>query len=117
MIHARSRCLTVLRTASLLLPLALATAASAQQPSWDPAQSNGTTPGGGGTWDLTTPNWFNGTGNVTWPNDSTAVFGGAAAGTLNVSGLSPSGVGGVSAGGLTFSTAGYKIGGDPINLS
>jgi autotransporter-associated beta strand protein len=112
MARARNRGWTALGAVALLVPLAAPAAAPAQQYSWDPTTSNGTALGGPGTWDLSTPNWFDGTKYFKWPNDSTAVFGGTAS-TVTVSGIVPNGV---SAGGLTFN-ANCSIGGDPLNLS
>src|SRR4051794_13740370 len=55
--------------------------------SWDPALSNGGSAGGGGTWDATVANWFNGVGDVAWPNTNpnsdAAMFSGSS-GTVTV---------------------------------
>jgi autotransporter-associated beta strand protein len=88
--------------------IAVAVTASAQQTlTWDPGKTGGS--GGAGTWDLTaSANWYNGTSDVTWQDNSalginTAVFGGTAGiVTLNSS---------VSASNLLFNTTGYTISG------
>src|SRR3954451_11924847 len=88
MARTRNHARTAFRAVALLVPLAFPAAAPAQQYSWDPTTSNGTALGGPGTWDLGTPNWFDGTKYFKWPNDSTAGFGGTASkGTVN--GLGP----------------------------
>ncbi|HEV2330390.1 MAG TPA: autotransporter-associated beta strand repeat-containing protein [Verrucomicrobiae bacterium] len=87
---------------------AIAVTASAQQSlTWDPGKSGGS--GGTGTWDLnTSANWYNGTSDVNWFDNSalganTAIFGGTAGTvTLNSS---------VSASNLLFNTTGYAING------
>ena len=82
-------------------------AARADTLSWDPAHSGGS--GGSGTWNLnSTANWWNGSADVTWKDNSangtnTAVFPGSA-GTVT---LSTS----LSASNLQFSTAGYTLSG------
>jgi hypothetical protein len=57
--------------------------------------------GGNGTWDTTTPNWFNGTSATTWDGNA-AVFGGTA-GTVTVSGTQ-------NATGMTIASNGYVLG-------
>lgn len=73
--------------------------------SWDPTSSSGANPGGGGNWDTTDPFWYNGTADVAWnnANNDTAVF----SGTAGIVTLTAP----ITAGGLTFSTTGYTIGG------
>lgn len=61
--------------------------------------------GGNGTWDTSTPNWFNGTSNVTWDGNA-AIFGGTA-GTVTISGS-------VLANQLTFNTPGYILTGGSV---
>jgi autotransporter-associated beta strand protein len=73
---------------------------------WDPSLKKAS-PGSGGTgsWDLSTADWwYSGSSNVFWsPSGNNAVFAGTAGTvTLNTS---------VSAGNLTFSTAGYTLAG------
>ena len=57
--------------------------------------------GGSGTWDTTTADWFDGTGNVPWTNGDNALFGGTA-GTVSINGA-------VTAAQVTFSTPGYVV--------
>lgn len=92
----------------ILCGIAVAVTASAQQSlTWDPGKSGGS--GGTGTWDLnTTADWYNGTSDVDWLDNSalganTALFGGSAGTvTLNSS---------LSASNLIFNTTGYTISG------
>lgn len=68
--------------------------------------------GGAGTWDGVTANWTDATDSapgVIWVADNTAVFAGAA-GTVTVSGVQ-------QIGGLTFSTSGYTIAGDALDIN
>jgi autotransporter-associated beta strand protein len=96
--------------ASALLALC-PTAARAQTFNWDPTFTGTFTGGGSGIWDTTTANWFNGTADVAWPGaGNVAVFGGTS-GTVTIA------PGGVSADGLTFTSSGYAIGGDPLTLT
>ena len=77
----------------------------------DANAANGATDGGG-AWDTTTANWFNGSTDVVWPNTAadTAVFGaGGTGGTVNVST--------VNAGTIQFNVSGYNLAGGTINLS
>jgi autotransporter-associated beta strand protein len=68
-----------------------ATAFAATELTWDPNQTDGATPGGGGNWDTNTANtfWYNGTSDVAWTQTSTtsptqgAIFGGSG-GTVNL---------------------------------
>jgi autotransporter-associated beta strand protein len=82
-------------------------AARADSLTWDPALSGGS--GGSGTWNLNSAaNWWNGSADVTWKDNSangtnTAVFSGLS-GTVT---LSTS----LSASNLQFSTAGYTLSG------
>jgi autotransporter-associated beta strand protein len=76
---------------------------------WDINQTDGPaiTPGDG-TWDLTTPNWNNGTTNVVWPNSTgtnslDAAFAGAD-GTYAVNVANS-----LNAGSLTFTNSGYTL--------
>jgi autotransporter-associated beta strand protein len=82
-------------------------AARADSLTWDPLLNSGG--GGTGTWNLnTTANWWNGTTDVKWPDNSTfgtntAVFGGTAGTvTLNTS---------LSASNLQFTAPGYTLSG------
>ncbi len=59
--------------------------------------------GGGGNWDATTANWFNGATNVAWPSGASAVFGGASGGTVS------SYFSGPVVSSMTFNTAGYTV--------
>jgi len=94
----RSRQLVV---ASATLAVAATTWAAAVR-SWDP---QGTVPpvGGAGSWDLSTLQWWDGSGLRAWDNGSndTALFSGNGA-TVTVA--AP-----VSAGGLEFDTGGYQL--------
>jgi autotransporter-associated beta strand protein len=76
---------------------------------WDPGQSGGTALGGAGTWDTSSPNWFNGTSDVAWTNGNTAVFDGTA-GNVTVGS-------GISAAGLTFNIDGYALAGNTLSLA
>lgn len=76
---------------------------------WDINQTDGATiTPGDGTWDLTTPNWNNGTTNVVWPNSTgtnglDAAFAGAD-GTYAVNVANS-----LNAGSLTFTNSGYTL--------
>jgi hypothetical protein len=94
--------------------LTLAGTSQAQTYTWDPSISNGTSPGGSGTWvqDNTTLNWFF-VNNVAWGTGGfTAEFGGTMPGTVTVSGA----ITGVN--GINFLTSGYTIsGGTSLTLT
>lgn len=86
-----------------------ATMANAQTLNWDPGLTGGSSGGGAGTWNLnTTANWYNGTADVFWLDNSAggsnaAVFAGTAGTvTLNSS---------LSASNLQFTSSGYTISG------
>ena len=65
---------------------------------------------GSGTWDTTTADWYNGTGDVVWPNTTdTAIFGAGTAGAYTITLSNP-----VNAGAITFKQAGYTISGSGI---
>jgi fibronectin-binding autotransporter adhesin len=74
---------------------------------WDGAQTiaNSTVNGGTATWDATTTNWTDSTGNVnaSWPGASAVPVFQGTAGTVTVNGTQ-------SIGGITFNTSGYIIG-------
>src|SRR5579871_1529443 len=72
---------------------------------WDPTGTGGTSGGGNGTWDNSSPFWWNGTSDAAWPglNSDVAVFGGTA-GNVNVNAA-------VIANGLTFNASGYFLSG------
>ena len=80
---------------------------------WDPGLSTGANPGGPGTWNLNaTANWYNGTIDIKWTDNSptgtnVAIFSGATAGTVT---LSTS----LSASNLQFTTAGYTLSGSGV---
>lgn len=91
--------------------------AHAQNRFWDGGSANiagngnGASGGGAGTWNTTLTNWDEGASPmVAWNNANlnTAVFGGTA-GTVTIN--AP-----VSAGGLTFTTAGYTVAGTSPNI-
>ncbi|HEY7119602.1 MAG TPA: autotransporter-associated beta strand repeat-containing protein, partial [Tepidisphaeraceae bacterium] len=76
----------------------------ARADNWDPVPGfagagDGVVNGGGGNWDVFSPNWTNdgGFSNVTWTNGNFASFGGTAGGFVTIVGGS-----GVVAGGLSF---------------
>ena len=74
--------------------------------------ANGATDGGG-TWNTTNVNWYNGsTTDVVWPNTTayTAAFGAGTVGTYAVT------VGTVNAGAITFNQSGYTLSGGTINV-
>ena len=87
--------------------------AHAQVLTWDPGLSTGANPGGTGTWNLNaTANWYNGTIDIKWTDNSTtgtnvALFSGTTAGTvtLNTS---------LSVSNLQFTTAGYTLSGSGV---
>ncbi len=87
-------------TASIIL-LAAPLASSAATVSW---YGNGSTAGGGGAWDLSSLDWFDGTNFNLWnnANNDIASFGGTTAGTVTLGAN-------LNIGGLTFTTAGYTI--------
>lgn len=110
----------LLRFASPAIFVTFLSTAHAQNRWWDGGSSNiagngnGASAGGAGTWNTTLTNWDAGaSAMVAWNNANlnTAVFGGAA-GTVTIN--AP-----VSAGGLTFTTAGYTIasGASPDSLT
>ena len=72
---------------------------------------NGASAGGSGTWNTTIQNWDFGSGlaHYGWPNNSSAVFGGAA-GTVTLGAA-------VSASGLQFDTANYVINSNTVTLT
>ncbi len=59
--------------------------------------------GGSGNWDTSTPNWFNGSQNVSWPSGGDAIFAGASGGTVSSFTFGPV----VSS--MTFNTPGYTV--------
>ncbi|MEZ0257138.1 MAG: hypothetical protein ACAI37_17780, partial [Chthoniobacter sp.] len=85
------------RSIALLL---LSTAAASAQLSWGTSGAGGT-----GTWDTTTPNWFNGTSNVPWDGNA-AVFNGSA-GPVSIPST-------VQSNQLIFNTPGYVISGGSL---
>jgi len=87
---------------ALAIAFAICNSAFAQTVSWG---VNGV--GGSGIWDASTANWHNGTTNVPWPNNGSAVFGGATGGTVDIA--NP-----VVASSLTFNTPGYLLQGASI---
>jgi fibronectin-binding autotransporter adhesin len=96
-------------TSVIALGLAWSVGANAADLQWS---ANGVTPGGGGTgtWNTTTPLWFNGATFQTWNNAAldNAVFGGTA-GTVTL------GVA-ITAHNLTFNTSGYTVTGNTLTL-
>jgi autotransporter-associated beta strand protein len=58
--------------------------------------------GGGGAWNKTTANWFDGGSNVPWPSGGSAIFAGSSGGTVTASTFPV-----VSS--MTFNTPGYVI--------
>lgn len=103
-----------LAAAALGLAAAPASAATLY---WDGGTANiagngdGASAGGNGTWNTTLTNWDAGTGaHVAWNNagSDTAVFAGTA-GTVTLGT-------GITAGGLTFNTAGYTVTGNTLTL-
>jgi fibronectin-binding autotransporter adhesin len=101
----------VFRAAALAVPAILAGAglsANAASLTWGVGGA-----GGSGNWDGSTgaANWFNGTSNVKW-SDATpdsGTFAGAAGGTVTLTGAR-------TAGGLTFTTDGYTLTGNTLDL-
>jgi fibronectin-binding autotransporter adhesin len=101
---------------SRILPLSVAVAAAlfglmqnqtvgAATVTWDPGGMPGSPSGGPGTWDTgSSSDWSNGATDSTWVSGNSAVFGGASAGTVTLSGTD-------TAGAITFNTAGYTLGG------
>lgn len=79
---------------------------------WDTLSGDGAVNGGVGTWDASTANWTAdaGVNNLLWnnSNNDVAVFGGTG-GSITLAGP-------ITAGGLTFSAAGYTLAGDALNL-
>lgn len=107
----------LLRFASPAIFVTFLSTAHAQNRWWDGGSSdiagngNGASAGGAGTWNTTLTNWDAGaSAMVAWNNANlnTAVFGGTA-GTVTIN--AP-----VSAGGLTFTTAGYTVAGTSPNI-
>ncbi len=78
---------------------------------WDANTATAGAQDGAGTWNTTGANWYNGSADVTWPNDtSTALFGAGTAGTYAIT------VGTVNAGGITFNQNGYTLSSGSITL-
>jgi len=75
---------------------------------WDPAATNSASGGGTGFWNTTSGLWYNGAGDVPWPNTNAdvAVFGGTAGIVTINTGT------GVTANGLTFNSGSYIIAGN-----
>jgi fibronectin-binding autotransporter adhesin len=104
----------------LLLGIAVSTA-YADSLTWDPLLNSGG--GGTGTWNLnTTANWYNGTTDVTWKDNSTtgtnaAIFGGTA-GTVTVANALSASTLQLNATGYTFSGSGVlTLGSGGINAT
>lgn len=72
--------------------------------------TDGTGLGGSGTWDTTSPNWWNLTSNVIWPNSfaDTAIFKGAA-GTITLGEA-------INAGSVVFDRSNYTLTGGTLTL-
>ena len=99
--------------AAALLALASGVAPATDVLRWDPNRTPAAPSGGTGAWDASTPNWSNGSVDVSWGsaggNAVTASFGGTA-GTVTLGEA-------LSAGGLAFTTSGYTLGGTgPLSL-
>ena len=82
---------------------------------WDPgASATGTGSGGPGTWDISSLNWYpgSGTSDVAWPNTTSynANFGGTSPGTVSLGAN-------IAAGALTFATSGYTVAGGTYALN
>ena len=98
------------RITPLCLLLGLAASARADVLTWDPLLNGGG--GGTGTWNLnTTANWYNGTTDVAWKDNSpngtnTAIFGGTG-GTVTVANA-------LSASNLQFTATGYTFSGSGV---
>lgn len=107
----------MLASAAGLLALA-ATHAIADTLYWDPGTTNSSSGGGSGTWDLSTPNWYDGntSSEVIWNNSGQsggaddAVFGGPSSGTVSIATS-------INANTLTFNTSGYVLTGGALSLS
>lgn len=108
----------VLAAAFTVSSLLAASSASAATRYWDGGSAdiltdgNGASAGGAGTWDTTLLNWDAGASpHVAWnnSNNDTAEFAGTA-GTVTLGT-------GITAGGLTFNTAGYTVTGSTLTLA
>ncbi len=85
--------------------------ASAAALTWDPSGSLSGSFGGGGSWNTSTKNWWNGTTTAAWSSGSDAWFTGPnAAGTVTVTGN-------LSAADLIFSEDGYTLSGGSVSLT
>jgi fibronectin-binding autotransporter adhesin len=84
--------------------------ASAAAYTWNPAGSTSTF-GGGGTWDPSSSNWWNGTTTAVWSSGNDAWFTGPAAGG-NVTLNAPQTVGNI-----VFSQTGYTLTGSTLTVS
>jgi fibronectin-binding autotransporter adhesin len=71
---------------------------------WDADVGTAGAQDGSGIWDLTTANWWKGTGDAAWGNYSFAVFGGGNDGTYTVTLANK-----ITASGLTFNNGHYTI--------
>lgn len=85
---------------------------------WDPGLTDSNSGGGSGTWDVSTPNWFDANANaeVIWNNSGQsgspddAVFGGSAGGIVTLATD-------ITANTITFNTTGYTLTGHTLALS
>jgi fibronectin-binding autotransporter adhesin len=85
---------------------------------WDPGMTDSNSGGGSGTWDTSTPNWFDGnvSAEVVWNNigqsgsPDDAIFGGSTGGTVTLSTD-------MTAKTLTFNTTGYTLTSGTLALS
>jgi len=109
-------------TFALALALLAPTAFAAT--TWDANTGTTGAQDGGGTWDTTTANWWNGTADVVWPNttSTTATIGAAsgAAGTINVSGtviLNQISIAAAGSGSYTLSGGTLSFGGTTPTIS
>jgi fibronectin-binding autotransporter adhesin len=98
MLMLRTRLLAVLPA----LITVLATTAAQAQLTWGINGSGGT-----GSWDGSTPDWYNGSSNTTWVPGDAATFGGTG-------GLVTINPGGGEASQLTFDSTGYTLAGDTV---
>jgi fibronectin-binding autotransporter adhesin len=98
-------------TVALFAPLAAAQTTY----NWDAGVTGGPNDGSG-TWSLTGSNWWTGSSDVLWPNNSsyTAQFGAGSGGSTAYS--VTLGTAGVTAGGITFQNQAYTLTGSTLTL-
>lgn len=96
----------------LIVIAASVLSAQAASLTWDTDPATAGAQGGAGTWTNGTNFWWNGTANANWNNTTpdTATFAGGVGGIVTLGSA-------ITAGGLTFDTAGYSLTANTITLN